>query len=214
MVKEDKEDNVVMDLAPLIYSVENSPVIKKDNGYEYFIHPLADGIPEISPVMLSEAAMAFIMMGGLKDVEFDKIVTIEAMGIPIATALSILTGRPLTIIRKRSYGLSDEEVVEYETGYSANKLYINGIEKGEKVLVVDDVLSTGNTMINVIKSLHLLGAEVVRSFVLFSKEKDDEIAKFIKQKYDVYVIRLFEIEIVEGKVNIKNFKQDVVLDDE
>ena len=49
------------------------------------------------------------------------------MGIPLATALSIKTGIPFVVVRKRSYGLEGECQVHQQTGYSENELYINGI---------------------------------------------------------------------------------------
>ena len=59
--------------------------------------------------------------------KFDSIVTMEAMGIPLASALSLDMGIPFTIIRKREYGLPGEVSVEQVTGYSKSKLYINGL---------------------------------------------------------------------------------------
>jgi adenine phosphoribosyltransferase len=60
--------------------------------------------------------------------KIDKIVTMEAMGIPLATALSLKLKIPFVIIRKRTYGLPGEIDVEQITGYSKSKLYINGLK--------------------------------------------------------------------------------------
>ncbi|HHH84018.1 MAG TPA: adenine phosphoribosyltransferase, partial [Thermoplasmatales archaeon] len=82
-------------------SLRNAPIIKKGD-YNYVIHPITDGIPYIEPSLLEE------VIDKMNIPQCRRIVTMEAMGIPIATALSLKTGIPFTIIRKRSYGLPGE----------------------------------------------------------------------------------------------------------
>lgn len=66
------------------------------------------------------------------DMDIDKIVAIEAMGIHLATALSLATDIPFVIIRKRQYGLEGEKEISQKTGYGSSKLYINDLKEGEK----------------------------------------------------------------------------------
>ena len=101
-------------------NTKKAPIIKK-NEYDYIIHPIIDGIPEINPVLLEEVVDEILKR--LKNIgEFDKILTIESMGIPLAANLSNKTNVPFTIIRKRKYGFSDELIAYQKTGYSKNKL--------------------------------------------------------------------------------------------
>ena len=72
--------------------------------------------------------------------EVDKIVCMEAMGIHIATAL-YKNEVPFVVIRKRVYGLEGEVSVHQTTGYSQGQLYINGLKKGDRILLVDDVVT-------------------------------------------------------------------------
>jgi adenine phosphoribosyltransferase len=53
--------------------------------------------------------------------------------------------------------------MEYELEYGKNVIEIHkdGLEKGEKVLLFDDVLATGGTMLAVCKLVETLGAHVV-----------------------------------------------------
>lgn len=140
----------------LTQSLLDAPIIRRGE-YHYFIHPITDGVPELKPELLSEVADRIIE---LVDTDVDKIVTIEAMGIPVGTVLSMKTGIPLVIIRKKQYKLPNEIAVHQHTGYSKGELYVNGIDKGDRVLVVDDVISTGGTMKAVIWALELAGAEI------------------------------------------------------
>ena len=56
----------------------------------------------------------------ITDLDVDKIVAVEAMGIHLATALSLATDIPFVVIRKREYGLEGECEVYQKTGYGIN----------------------------------------------------------------------------------------------
>ena len=109
-------------------SVVNSPTIWKGD-YAYFIHPLSDGVPRQSGEMLEEARDIVIEMVDWDNV--DIILGIEAMGIPLASCISIATGKPLVIGRKRQYELPGEISVDQSTGYSKGTIFINDIKEGE-----------------------------------------------------------------------------------
>ena len=124
-------------------SLLEAPVFKRGE-YDYFIHPITDGVPEIRPDLIREVTANIVRIANL---DVDKIVTVEAMGIPIGIVLSILCDIPLVIIRKRKYGLPNEVEISQVTGYSRSQLYLNGINRGDRVIVVDDVISTGGALL-------------------------------------------------------------------
>lgn len=142
-------------------SLYDAPVFKRGD-YNYFIHPITDGVPETRPELIREVVCHIIRIA---DLDVDKIVTVEAMGIPIGGALSLVTDIPLVIIRKKMYGLPGEIEVSQVTGYSKSKIYLNGIKKGDRVIFVDDVVSTGGTALAVMKALEAAGA-VIRDAVV------------------------------------------------
>lgn len=137
-------------------SLLQAPVYRR-GSYNYFIHPITDGVPEIRPELIREVVGHIVRIA---DLEVDKIVTVEAMGIPIGIALSIICDIPLVIIRKKRYGLPGEIEVSQVTGYSRSQLFLNGIRKGDRVIVVDDVISTGGTLMATLQSLEAAGATV------------------------------------------------------
>jgi len=179
-------------------SLENAPIIKKGE-YQYVIHPLTDGIPEIKPILLKEVTNKMFEIAK-KYETIDKIVTIEAMGIPLAATLSLKMNIPFSIIRKRKYGLDEEICVEQETGYSKSKLYINGLKSGEKIIIVDDVLSTGGTLKAVLKSLKKIG--VIVKCIIIAIDKGDS-AKEITNENNIDVYTLANIIVKEGKIIIR-----------
>ena len=184
-----------MSLNLLKKSLENAPIVKK-GSYSYVIHPITDGVPEIDCKLLEEVVTE-IEKHVEKCGKIDKIVTMEAMGIPLATALSLRMKIPFTIIRKRNYDLPGEVSVEQMTGYSKSRLFINGLNSGDKIVIVDDVLSTGGTLKAILEVLRKLKVNVKGIFIAINKGK----AKGeIMDEYKVNIVSLVDIDVVDEKV--------------
>ena len=153
-------------------SLLDAPIIEKGD-YEYFVHPVSDGVPMLRPELLREIVIKIIRKADLEDI--DKIVTPAAMGIHISTAVSLMTDIPLVVIRKRQYGLDGEVSLAAQTGYSESEMYINDVEEGDRVLVLDDVLSTGGTMKAILDALEHIGAEVIDVVAVIKKAGPNEL---------------------------------------
>ena len=148
--------------------IENSPV-KIINGYSYIINPLMDGVSSIDPSTLMEVAEEMCRIG---DFDCDVILAPEAMGIPFATLVSQRTGVPMSIIRKKRYDLPGEVEIAVSTGYSTSRQYINGISAGDRVVIVDDVVSTGGTLRALLDALRDMKVEVVDVVIALDKSED------------------------------------------
>jgi adenine phosphoribosyltransferase len=173
-------------------SLQEAPVFKR-GSYNYFIHPITDGVPEVRPELIREVTANIVRIA---DLEVDKIVTIEAMGIPIGIGLSIISDIPLVIIRKRKYGLPGEIEISQKTGYSKSQLFLNGIKEGDRVIVVDDVISTGGTLLATLESLKIAGAKVVD--VVIVVERGDGVERLKSEGYAVKT--MVQVEVDESRV--------------
>lgn len=152
-------------------TMRTAPIVKR-GSYNYFIHPISDGVPVVRPELLREVIACIVKNANL---DVDKIVTIEAMGLPLGAALSTITDIPFIIIRKRKYELPGEIAVHQATGYSKGELYLNGINKGDRVLIIDDVISTGGTMKAVIWALEKAGASIEDIMVVIERGEGKKI---------------------------------------
>lgn len=175
-------------------SLKNAPIVKRGT-YNYFIHPISDGVPLVRPELLREVIACTVKIA---DLDVDKIITIEAMGLPLGSALSQITDIPFIIVRKRKYELPGEIAVHQATGYSKGELYLNGINKGDRVLIVDDVISTGGTLVAVIKALEMAGAEIKDIVVIIERGDGKKIIR--AAGYDVKT--LVKIDVDEHGVQV------------
>jgi adenine phosphoribosyltransferase len=173
-------------------SLLQAPVFKR-GSYNYFIHPISDGVPEVRPELIREVAGHIVRIA---DLDVDKIITVEAMGIPIGISLSIMCDIPLVIIRKRKYGLPGEIEVSQVTGYSKSQLFLNGINKGDRVIVVDDVISTGGTLLATLESLKVAGATV--KDVVAVIQRGDGVSRLASKGYAVKT--MVQVEVDESRV--------------
>jgi adenine phosphoribosyltransferase len=176
-------------LDKLVKSLETCPIVRRGD-YNYFIHPITDGVPIVDPELLRDVCTAMIKVLDLAGVE--KIVVVEAMGIHIGSVLSTMTDIPMTIMRKREYKLPCEIAVHQTTGYSKGELYLNGVYKGDRVVIIDDVISTGGTMKALLQALEIAGAEIVDICIAIQRG-DPDIGRPYKS--------LVKIEVTE-KVHI------------
>ncbi len=177
-------------------SVLEAPIVLKGE-YAYFIHPLSDGVPKQSAELLRAASDLIFDRVDWNKIDF--ILGIEAMGIPLATALSLESNKPLVIGRKRSYGLPGETKVNQSTGYSKGEIYLNDIKKGDNVLVVDDVVSTGGTLLPILKAIDSIQAKVADCWIIFEKGSGIE---YIRTCGDWPINSLVRIEMIENKVTL------------
>ena len=172
-----------------------APIIWKGD-YPYFIHPLTDGVPRLDPSVLT--AVVELIEATVDWDSVDLILGIEAMGLPLTSPLSMRNIRPQVVVRKRSYGLEGELAIDQSTGYSKGSMYLNDIQEGERILIVDDVLSTGGTLDAIIKGVESLGA-IIES-VIVVVEKGPGLQQ-LQQKYPhIQISSIVRLEMDEGKV--------------
>ena len=121
---------------------------------------------DITTLLKDEAGFKFIidtLSERYKSLPIDKVAAIESRGFTIGSALAYSLGKGLVILRKGGKLPGDCYSTQYELEYGFDKLEIHqdAVEKGEKVLLVDDILATGGTALGAIFLLEKLGAKVI-----------------------------------------------------
>lgn len=134
--------------------------INKDTTQRYDITPLFEN-PEVFSNLIEDMSKSF------KNTNFNKIVGIDALGFILAGALALKTKKPLIVARKegklpsKPENLLKVKFTDYtkaEKGFEMNK---GTIEKGDKILIVDEWIETGSQVKAAIELVEQQGGEVV-----------------------------------------------------
>lgn len=164
-------------------------------GYPYLVHPLTDGVPRCDPELLREwtawAARSPLLEGATV------LLAPEAMALPLAVALSLETGIPVLTVRKRRYGIPGEVVAHCETGYGEACLHLNDVRPGDRIVVVDDVLSTGGTLDAVLTTLDGMEATVLGALVFLDK---GSVRRTLEDRHEVPIQVMRNVTVASGVV--------------
>ena len=82
-----------------------------------------------------------------KKIDFDKVSAIESRGFIFASTVSYLTKKPLVLLRKKNKLPAERHSIDFklEYGEATIEVHKDSIQKGEKILVIDDLIATGGT---------------------------------------------------------------------
>ena len=95
----------------------------------------------------------------INDDEIDKVAGPALGAVPIATAVSLESELPLLMIRKE------------KKGYGTSKLIEGELNEGDSVIVVEDVSTTGGSLLKAIKAIQENGGNVKRAFVVVDRQE-------------------------------------------
>jgi uridine monophosphate synthetase len=109
------------------------------------------------PDVLRDVARAYAQL--LHRLTFDRLAAIPYAGLPIGTAVSLESGYPLMYPRKETKAHGTRRAVEGK------------FQKGERVAVLDDVITTGASKLEAIAPLEELGLQVKDVIVLIDREQ-------------------------------------------
>jgi len=112
----------------------------------------------------------------LKEKDYELLVTAEAKSIPLAHALSVETKKPYIVLRKtyKPYmGTAlKAETLSITTGQPQTLILDEKdieLMKGKKVVIIDDVISTGSTLQGMRMVIDKAGASVVTEAAIFTE---------------------------------------------
>ncbi len=121
-------------------------------------------------------ACAQALQTALHSTAFDLIVTAEAKSIPLAHALSVLTGKSYIVLRKTYKPYMGEAVRAETLSITTGKPQLLILDEkdrervaGKRVLLLDDVISTGSTLQGMRKVLDLAEAKIAAEAAIFTE---------------------------------------------
>ena len=97
-----------------------------------------------------------------KSINFDKVSAIESRGFVFASLVSYVMKKPLILLRKKNKLPAETYSVDFELEYGEATIEVHkdSILKGEKILVIDDLIATGGTAEAAAKLIEMSGGLV------------------------------------------------------
>mgnify|MGYP001161158644 CR=1 FL=1 len=101
-----------------------------------------------------------------KKIEFDKVSAIESRGFVFASTVSYALNKPFILLRKKNKLPAETHSVDFklEYGEATIEVHKDSISKGEKILVIDDLIATGGTAEAAAKLIEISGG-IVAGFI-------------------------------------------------
>ena len=118
----------------------------------YFDKFLFESRPELLRAIVD--GMAELLPQGVQ-----KLAGLELGGVPLATGLSLKTGLPLLLVRKRA------------KEYGTQKLIEGFMDKGDSIAVIEDVITTGGQVVESCKHIGAAGGRVVAVLCVVDREQ-------------------------------------------
>ena len=167
-----------MNLKDYIASIENYP---------------QEGITfrDISPLMANGNAYSYAVREIVQyatDKKIDMIVGPEARGFIVGCPVAYELGIGFAPARKKGKLPRETVAVEYDLEYGSAELHLHkdAVKPGQKVLICDDLLATGGTMVAAAKLVEKLGGEVVG--LAFLIELTDLKGREKISEYDIFTL--------------------------
>ena len=126
---------------------------------------------DITPLLKDHAGLSAAvdaMAAPWADARIDAVLAVEARGYLLGTPVALKLGAGFVPARKPGKLPYETVSVDYDLEYGSDtiEMHRDGVEAGQRVLIVDDILATGGTLAAAIRMVEGVGAEVAGLSVL------------------------------------------------
>lgn len=175
----------------IIDAFDNRPLVYvKDR--KYLINPLTDHHPTTPYALLRDTVTELSKLTDFT--RATKILGEEERGGFISTLVAYANQLPFGMVKWNPSGLEGQLAIDFRMSYADGKLYLNGVEPGDKVVIVEDMVDSGGTMIAMINMLQQANIELLDVIVVAEKEEFHGIER-IKRETGVRVKHLVTFNV-------------------
>ena len=162
----------------VIQAFDDQPLVQFEK-YKFLINPLTEQIPATSAELLQAATDWIIAEGDFSLAT--KIAGEEDKGAILVASTSLATGLPFGMARWYPSGLEGQVSVDFQMEYTSGKLFLNGVTENDQVVIVDDMISTGGTMLALIQAVQSAKADIVDIVCVAEKIEYGGVEKVIRE---------------------------------
>ena len=121
---------------------------------------------DITPLLLEPAALqgaAEALADPFREQRVDRVLAIESRGFVVGAPVALSLGVGFGLVRKAGKLPYQTHRVSYDLEYGTDtiEMHVDTVEKGHRVLIVDDLIATGGTAAAAVKLAREAGGEVI-----------------------------------------------------
>lgn len=150
----------------IIKAFDNKPLIHL-KGRKYIVNPLVDHFPETPYSLLSDVVKELSKLTNFKNI--NKIVGEEDRGGYIAALMAYKHKKALAMTKWNPCDLKCGLAIHFRNAYTEGMMYLHGVAKGDRVVLVDDLIDSGGTLIAMIKLLEKTEVKICDILVVAEK---------------------------------------------
>jgi len=186
----------------LINAFDSKPV-KWVKDRNYIVSPLFDHEPETTYPLLKAVVEELSKLTDFS--KANKVLGEEDRGGFLAALLAYEHKKSLAMVKWFPIDLKIQVSVDFRNAYTEGKMYLYGVQKGDKVILVEDIVDSGGTIIAMINLLKTVGAEILDVIVVAEKEEYAGIERIRKETgIDVKCLLMFSTSGTLSKVTHVN----------
>lgn len=143
--------------------------------------------------------------------KIDKVVGIDARGFLLASTMAYKLNAGISIVRKKGKLPHRCRQASYEKEYGPDiiEMHEDTIKPGEKVVIVDDLLATGGTMLATIDLVKQMGGEIVGIDFVINLSFLPGLKKLQEQGCPVHYLIDYDSEKIESWIRNYELRQAV-----
>ena len=136
--------------------------------------------------------------------KIDKVVGIDARGFLLASAVAYQLGAGIAVVRKKGKLPYKTRQASYEKEYGPDvvEIHEDAIRAGERVIIIDDLLATGGTMLAAVELVEQLGGVIVGLEVVVNLSFLPGWAKLSARGLAVNYLLNYDNEKVDNKIKV------------
>lgn len=154
-----------------IHSARTVKIVKDSkNAYDFKLYPFGERGTYIEPKLTEEITEHLTQSITEQFPAFDYIVSPEPGGHTWGMLAAYRLRKPINILRLSTDLYEDFQIcVRRETAYNENYICFDGFNEGDRVLLLDDVISSGSTIRAIAAQLKQMGIQLVGVQAILAK---------------------------------------------
>lgn len=162
----------------VVNAFHNKPIAVV-KGRRYIINPLTDHYPTTEYKLVDDVVEELSKLSNYK--EATKLLGEEDRGGFICTLMAYKHKKSFGMAKWNPIDLIGQHEVDFRNAYTEGKMYLYGIQKGDKVIIIEDMVDSGGTIIALIKLLEEIGVEILDIVVVAVKTDYNGIENIRKE---------------------------------